>query len=178
MTGRREGALVAAIVCTAIFAAAVTAATLPSNPVPPSAVEAWARIERSWGTHAQGRSFIIDTVASGSQQQPFRGAALSVARDQPLFVRGWAFDPNLQRTADQLVYRIDAGPWLAAQYHISRPDVAAALHLPLVADSGFEVNVPPGALAPGRHIVEIGTVTGAVPPNTLPQPVVIDVRGP
>jgi hypothetical protein len=98
-------------------------------------------------------------VMIGSRILPYQDQPYAIERGTRFQIRGWAFDPALQRTADHIADRIDAGAWKDATYHVARPDVAAALGVPHAADCGFLITVPTAGLTPGQHTIEIATVT-------------------
>ncbi len=167
--------LVTTIVAGGAIACVLTALLLRPIPFSESAAARWVTIERSWTHPIAGRSYSLDTVVVGRRQRPYDGRPQAMGLADSFDVHGWAFDPNFQRSADHFVYRVDDAPWRDATYHVPRPDVAAALHLPKVADSGFDVVIPPRTLSPGHHTLELATMDGPSPPVPLPQTLTLDV---
>ena len=160
-----------------ILACAVAAVEVREAPLPPAARAHWATPGTAAFRHVAGRTFAIDaTAAGGERERRYAGAPVTVRAGQPLAIRGWAFDPATQHGADRLVFRVDAGPWRDAAYHLPRPDVAAAFGLPGTVDSGFRAELAAGVLAPGAHRVRLATVTGTAP-LPIPAPVSVVVRG-
>jgi hypothetical protein len=158
--------VVRGLVGVGIIACVVAAAVIRPAALPPEARSAWlpapsqVAVDAPGSTHLKGHTFALDLVTIGSHTVPYQDQPYSVARGAQLQVRGWAFDPALRRTADHLTVRVDGGPWKDGEYHVARPDVAAALGVPQAADCGFILTVPTVGLAPGQHRIEIATVTG------------------
>ena len=155
-------ALVGTSIGAGIIACLIAVAAVPNDPLPPAVASRWSAIAAlsASGRHAVGSTFTVDTVTSGGQQFHYTGSPARLVRAASLSIRGWAFDPRMHRTAERLVFRLDGAGWRDAAYHQDRPDVAAALGLPDIADSGFTVVVPPSTLTPGAHTLELATVVG------------------
>lgn len=168
--------LVAAFVAGGAMTCILTAMFLRPSPFPQDAGPRWISIQRSWTNPRAGGSYAVDTVVIGKRQRPYDGRPQVLASGETFDVHGWAFEPNFHRTAHLFVYRVDGGPWREATYHLPRPDVAGVLHLPNIADSGFDVVLPAGALAPGRHTLELATKDITSPPVPLPDMLTLDVR--
>lgn len=161
--------LTAALVASGIVICGLVAIVIRPAPFPASAGPKWASIETSWTGPRAGLTYALDTVVIGRRQARYAGGPQVMSFAESFDVHGWAFDPNFRRSADRFVYRIDGSAWNDATYHIARPDVAATLHLPKVADSGFDVVIPARTLSVGRHTLQLGTMDGPSPPVPLPE---------
>jgi hypothetical protein len=157
--------VVRGLVGVGIIACVVTAVIIRPVALPPEARSAWLPVARQvvvdspGNTHVKGHTFALDVVTIGSSALPYQDQPYAMKRGAQLQIRGWAFDPALRRTADQIAVRIDAGAWKDGTYHVARPDVAAALGVPNAADCGFLLTVPTFGITPGPHTIEIATVT-------------------
>ena len=98
-----------------------------------------------------GTSDFIDRVNTTSQSADGR---LTVSRQWPLHVTGWAVDGPNGMAAGGVYIEIDGRVFQAA-YGIARPDVAAALQNPRYALAGFDAEIPIGDLAPGRQFLAL-----------------------
>lgn len=146
-----------------------------STPFSESIATKWAGIRQSWKTQGVSGSFSFDTVVVIGRHRPFDHLPQAFKVGDSFELLGWAFDPNFYRTADRFIYRVDGGAWRDAAYHVPRPDVAAALHFPNIADCGFVVTIPPGTMTAGRHLLEFATVEGLATPLILTEPVRVNV---
>jgi len=167
--------LIGAIIIAGAMTCSIIALALRPAPLLPTAGPQWAAIAKAWKNPVAANSYALDSVVISGRARPFGGRAQALRPTDSLDIHGWAFDANLRRTVQRFVYRFDAGDWHDATYHLGRPDVAAAWHLPAVADSGFNVIVPPGTLSPGHHTATFATIDGFSPPVVLPQTVELDV---
>jgi len=116
---------------------------------------------------------IIDTVA----RQPGDSRALVVNGDQPIQVAGWALDRVAAAPVAAVYLLIDDRYTYRTSYGSDRPDVAATLSLPAVSRVGFTATLPAGIFTPGKHTLNVRTVTAdgrARADGT--QPIVIEVR--
>lgn len=162
-----------------VLVCVVAAFVVHPAPLPEPARQFWTQAASGQlvEQHVEGHTFVIDTVAIGEVTRPYTPRAIAMSGPATLHVVGWAFDPATRRTADRLVFRIDRGAWNSAQYHISRPDVAAALVAPEAADCGFRAEIATGRLPLGIHTVEFATVVGNNAPIDLTSTVALAVRG-
>ena len=156
-----------------ILACVVAAVAVPASPLAGSVRARWSSGSPA-AHHVLHRTFTIDATAAAGRERPYAGAPVAVQAGDDLSVRGWAFDPATQRSAERFVYRVDRGPWRDAAYHIPRPDVAAAFGLPGVLASGFRADVAAGALSPGTHRVAFATIAGTAP-QPIPQALTVIV---
>lgn len=95
-----------------------------------------------------GNKLVIDAyrVAGSAVRGPIvvrRGAALEI--------EGWAIDQQASALAQGVAVVVDTDRDYVAAYGRSRPDVAAALGAPALANSGFLAEIPTVDLRPGPH---------------------------
>jgi len=139
------------------------ALTIRPAPLPAAAGARWiALAARTEHARKLRTSWRVESVEVGGRHVDYIGQVLLLERGEPLRLTGFALDPVLHRSGARLVYRVDAGPWREARYHLPRPDVATALDVPGAADSGFEAVLRTGALAPGSHTLQLATGTARV----------------
>jgi hypothetical protein len=156
--------IVGGIVGTTLAACLIVLVLMRPDAWPRAAGVTWAAQARSWGTAADGRTYVIDAAPRGDR---------AIRRGTPVEIVGWAIDPKLFRTADHVVYAVDGGNWRFAAYNEQRPDIMQRLHLP-AADCGFRARVETSALAPGAHTVVLGTESGGVYVS-IPERIVVRV---
>ncbi len=103
----------------------------------------------------------IDTLSSTTVElvvvaRPHEEPLIFPAHD-PVRVTGWAADASAHTVAQSVFVSVDGGADLPTQYGFNRSDVAAVWGEEYLA-SGFEVFIPAGALAPGKHVLTIKMV--------------------
>jgi hypothetical protein len=161
---------VAAVLGAAVVTCAAAAAFVRPAPLPAHDAARWVALAAAGGSdrHRYGRSWQIDAFNIGTDHVGFAGQVPSVRRGDPLVVWGWALDPRARRPAARFLYRVDAGPWRDAAYHLARPDVALRFNLAHAADSGYGATIATAGLAPGPHEAGFATADarGAVLPTT------------
>lgn len=111
---------------------------------------------------AGSSSLSIDsiTVGAGAPLVPSeRATQLHVAAGQDLTFEGWATDNVRRAAAGGVSVQVDGSPPLPASYGAGRADVAADLHMPAAANSGFHVTVPAALLTMGQHRISFLVVT-------------------
>jgi hypothetical protein len=157
----RGDRLVASVIVLGMIACCVTAVALRPQPLPLAAQRRWAEVAAAQeaGQHLNGRTFVVDGVTVDGESRPFTQPVVAGPRASVLGVHGWAFDPSTLQAAGGLAYRVDAGPWRDAGYHIPRPDVALFFGLPNAVASGFDARVSTTGWRSGRHEVELATVS-------------------
>jgi hypothetical protein len=149
---------VAGLLGAGVLACGAAALALRPAPLPAAAGARWeALAARADREPRINRTWAIDSYAAGEQNVVYAGQVLALRRGEPLAFSGWAFDPEVRKTAARLLYRVDGGAWREARYHLPRPDVPVALSAPGTGDSGFAVEVRTGPLAPGPHELELAT---------------------
>jgi hypothetical protein len=123
----------------------------------------------------------IDGILAGStgtivaKGHAGHGHTLTVSRTEALTINGWALGEDAQR-GSMLVYRVDSGPWLSAEYGVSRPDVAQSMHRSDVAACGFFARVPIATVAPGRHALVFALLVSGNRLETIDDPLPLVVR--
>lgn len=163
-----EGAVTWLLVAGAVGCAAAGLALRPA-PLPAAAGARWiALAARTEHERKLRTSWRLEGVEVAGRHVDYIGQVLLLQRGEQLRLTGFALDPVLRRSGARLVYRVDAGPWRAARYHLPRPDVARALDAPGAADSGFEAVLTTAALAPGAHTLQLATGTARVPRTLSP----------
>ena len=158
---RAVGALLVGTVVACLGAAALV------RPVPLSAAAAahWsANADRLAAGGRAPQTVTIDGVEAGNGRLDLGGTP-SLRRGAVLRVRGWTPDPAGIRSVGQVRFQVDGGRWRDARDHLARPDVARALRL-ADANVGYLVELPTRELAPGAHVLTIGS--GAAGPLTIP----------
>ncbi len=113
------------------------------------------------GAHLRGLGARWDGgVAAGSidEVRDERRADDELHAADPIAVRGWAVDRNHETIARAVDVVVDGRRAFPATYGAARQDVVNVLHGAYL-DSGFDVVLPPGALEPGAHRVDLRVVT-------------------
>lgn len=167
--------LIAGVVTGGAIVCLLAALTLRPVPFFKGGEAKWATIRQSWQTQGAPGSYSLDTVVINGRHLPYDNKPQTLRPGDSFSLIGWVFDPNFRRTADRFVYRIDGGAWQDAAYHIARSDVAAALHLPRIADCGFVVTLLAASMTPGRHLLEFATIEGLAPPVPLTATLTLNV---
>jgi hypothetical protein len=82
-------------------------------------------------------------------------------RTEGYFVEGWVVEPDLSGPALGVCLVVDGKLDLhdRTYYGLSRPDVALGYHRDELNLSGYRVQISPGALPPGKHQIQVVTVT-------------------
>ncbi|MBV8371256.1 MAG: hypothetical protein JO036_20255 [Candidatus Eremiobacteraeota bacterium] len=166
MSNRFEGAVTWVLVAGAVGCAAAALALRPA-PLPATAGARWIALAARTEHEQLRTSWRLEGVDVAGRHVDYIGQVLLIERGEQLRLTGFALDPVLHRSGARLVYRVDAGPWREARYHLPRPDVATALGAPGAADSGFEAVLATGALAPGSHTLQLATATAPRVQRTL-----------
>ena len=78
-----------------------------------------------------------------------------------LRIGGWAVDPATGKPVSAVLLAVDGHVLARSSIGIQRPDVAAALHLPDAAASGFRAELARDHLPLGHHTVELRFVDTA-----------------
>jgi len=142
---------------------AAAALVLRPAPLPAAAGARWIALAARTEHAAKLRTgWRLEGVEVAGRRVDYIGQVLLLEPGEQLRLTGFALDPQLHRSAARLVYRVDAGPWREARYHLPRPDVARELDAPDTADSGFEAVLMSGTVAPGSHTLQLATGTGRV----------------
>ena len=154
---------VTSLLAAAAVACAAGALVLRPAPLPAADGARWialaAHIEQAQKLRTSWR---VEGVQVAGRHVDYSGQVVLLKRGEALRLTGFAFDPVLRRSSSRLVYRVDAGPWREARYHLPRPDVATALDAPGAGNSGFDAILRTGPLAPGSHKVQLATGTARV----------------
>ncbi len=96
--------------------------------------------------------FYLDTI---SDRPPGKDPVIFSGRRTTL--KGWAVDPTASAAASGVEVAID-NVVLPAAYGYPRQDVTDALRCQACLHSGFEVEIPPGALAAGKHRLAVRVI--------------------
>jgi hypothetical protein len=90
----------------------------------------------------------------GVLDSPHEGDTLS----GPIQFRGWALSEDGIQSASLFV---DRRMFKTGQIKLSRPDVASAhTDFPEAGHSGFEINLNPGEIPPGKHLCSVQVKSG------------------
>jgi MFS family permease len=84
---------------------------------------------------------------------------VTIAKDTPLVVVGWALDSEAQRPAAAAYLLLDGRYTYRTEYGMARPDVAAAVGSASGDRVGFTATLPRGIATPGAHTLAIRIVT-------------------
>lgn len=82
-----------------------------------------------------------------------------ISYGKPVSVSGWAVDSQANTTASAVYVRIDQGASFVATYGLDRPDIALQLGNLTYLKSGFQVTIPAGWLAPGKHTISLRIIS-------------------
>jgi len=110
---------------------------------------------RAGSPEAGGASGNLDVVFTGTQRLPPDG----VMRQSAWYdVQGWAADAKAGAPARGVCLLVDGVVDRTAQayYGLQRPDVVTVYHNARLLLSGFDIRVPAGSLATGRHRLQLG----------------------
>jgi hypothetical protein len=99
-------------------------------------------------------AFIDDIVRIQPGKPRDLGAPLRLARNDVLFVRGWAVDEVSASPAAGVVLVIDGNVEVTAMYGLPRDDVAAARGSDAMVPTGFTAEIDTALLKVGNHAVE------------------------
>lgn len=109
--------------------------------------------------------FSLDTIGVGASADVVVAGHLRPSVVAPpgssLRIAGWAVDPATGKPASAVLLAVDGHVRVRSSIGIQRPDVAAALHLPDAAASGFRAELSHDDLPPGHHTVELRCVDTA-----------------
>ena len=109
------------------------------------------RVARRPDHRDYGLELINDTAALLGKPGPKRQS------HQPTVLWGWAVDQEAATCASSVVALVGERTF-AATYGLPCPDVASYLSKPAYTNSGFQVILPAGSLAPGRHEIRLRIV--------------------
>jgi hypothetical protein len=126
------------------------AATAPAAaaPVAKGMTEGLARLDGA-------PNFYLDQI--GQAVDPVNKRPAVTAASQPLVIIGFAYDGGQMAPAKGVDVVID-GVARPAAYGQPRPDVASYLKAPKLTDVGYNLTLPPGAIAPGEHRLSVRVV--------------------
>jgi hypothetical protein len=170
--------VVRAVLALVALTCAVAAVLTHPEPLGAPARVAWIRAEEGerYDHHVLAKTFAIDVVSAGTVHASYSAAPIDVMRGARVRAVGWAFDPRSSSVADRFLMRIDSRGWSnAGEYHMARPDVAAAFGRPRLRDCGFAAIANTSGLRPGLHRIEFATQIGRDPPMRLAQTITIRV---
>jgi hypothetical protein len=151
--------IVAALLAGVVLTCAGAALALRPAPLPAADGARWIELARRSDAESPvfHRSWDVDAIEAGADHLAAGAPIPPLRRGDRLVISGWAVDPGLRQTAAGVAFRVDGGSWHSARYQLARPDVAAALSLPSLADCGYRIDVPTGALGPGPHELQLAT---------------------
>jgi hypothetical protein len=125
---------------------------VPPNFVP--SVTSRTGLSQSLKRSDQASPSSLDNINSESTAK----TPIHVPGDKDISFFGWAVDEPNKTLAGGVDVVIDSAPYSAA-YSISRQDVADHFKNPAYRVSGFRLDVPPGTLSKGQHIVSVRAIT-------------------
>jgi hypothetical protein len=127
-------------------------AALPPEPTSSPPTEG---LSMGLAKRAELAGFSLDHA--GAAQDPLNRRPAVTSADQPIRLDGFGFDPVAKAPAKGVDVVVD-GKAYGTAYGAARPDVASYTKTPGLAKVGFSTTLPPGALAPGPHIVVVRVV--------------------
>lgn len=95
----------------------------------------------------------FDALSKDNVGGPVVAKGSSIPSDAQYVVSGWGVNHDQKQLARSICLLVDGRiePSATSTYGYIRPDVAAALHMPLLAQAGFKIIIPPNILTKGRH---------------------------
>ena len=113
-------------------------------------------------THVPGNTrFSLDTVrqdGSGAIVVANGPSVVTIERDRPTTLVGWAVDAPGQRAADAVYVLLDGRVETSCPIGIERTDVAAAYNVYAYGASGFSCTIPADSVGAGRHAIQLDVV--------------------
>lgn len=100
-------------------------------------------------------NFTFDHI--GQAFDPLNHQPALTRADRGVLFSGFAFDPIARHPARAIDVVVD-GKAYGATYGKARPDVADYFKAPVLTDVGFDVTLPPDALAAGPHTASVRVV--------------------
>ncbi len=95
----------------------------------------------------------FDALARNELGGPVVAKGSSIPGDAQYVASGWGVNHDQKQLARAVCLLVDGkiAPNVTSIYGIIRPDVAASLHAPLLAQAGFKIIIPPNSIKNGRH---------------------------
>jgi hypothetical protein len=124
-----------------------------------------------------GRTYALDVLTFGSRQMRITTAPISMPSHGTIVISGWALDWRTMKPGTSVLAAIDDDtPQPVSDFALARPDVAAKLHDPQAALSGFQARFSLDRFAYGEHHLSFSIVDAAGHTDVLPERVSIMIR--
>jgi len=140
----------------------VTSSRLPVAQTPPAKNSATALTLDGLHLLKSAPVYSLDVIqVSSGRQDVVPSQTMSVekiARGQSLTLVGWAIDEAALAPARAILLNIDGKSLILATYGAERDDVGQHFGKSTLSPTGFRAVIPPGALSPGRHAIDIDIV--------------------
>lgn len=144
-------------------AAATPAPEVVTAPKQPGGKDTSAACRSVKGPFLSDQYGSIDDLRSDGQHDPsiIIPEGGDMTRAAGYYLEGWAADPNMGKPLLGACLVVDGKVFVHDKmyYDLSRPDVSASYHNDQLTLSGYRAEIPPGALSPGKHRIQVLALT-------------------